>query len=612
VVRLSDPVAPSSGAGTAGAVADRPPPADGGSGGTPARAARGPRHAASQHGSASRLTGLQWAIVLTAAVTLVNMIWVLRDSTAPSWDQSHYLNLTWYYQQALDHHGPGALLHAVYTSDPSRAPLLSLLMLPLAYVFGPGPGMGLALNTLLWPVLLLSAGAVAKELFDDRARLLAIAILASMPLVMALSHTVLQDFLLLTLTTLGVLLLIRSRRFSNWKACIGLGLVVALGMLTKFSFFVGVAGPAAVTLVAAAIGWAGAHRAEGDWRATRVALRNLAVVGILAIVPSLLWYVPNWSATAAYLRTQYSLQAGAIADPLIPSHVTSFLIGTGANMSWLWVVLALVVGVLSLSRLIRWLGERGGRRGDVLTAALLGSWLLIPVAVVAANVNQDPRYVIAAYPALAVTVAGLISGLGSTALRRLLVGAIVVFGATQVLQVNVPSYHVPLLPSAMSINTADGSITVPLAGADGPAVPPLPRNYTLDVLEYLESKSQGPGGRIEPKMVDIVELHPAVNGNNLTYYALVRHDPFTFFTEDAAASQRALATALRAADFVLYIRQPHVGSPGTSGRVGQLNSVAAARFMTPAMFAMFRPDPRRIFVGADSGQGPFMAVLQRR
>ena len=595
-----------------GAVAQRPPPSSGGPEGGDGPGPPGARHAAGPRGPGSVLTGLQWAVVLTAAVTLVNALWVLRDSTAPSWDQSHYLNLTWYYQQALDHHGPGALLHAIYTSDPARAPLLSVLMLPFAYVFGPGPGMGLALDTALWPVLLLSAGAVAKALFDDRARLLAIAILAPMPLVVTLSHNVLQDFLLLTLTTLAVLLLVRSRRFSNAKACVGLGVVTALGLLTKFSFPVGLVGPGLVTLAAAIAGWSRARRAEGNWRTARLGLRNLAVVAALAVVPALAWYVPNWSATDAYLRSQYTPQPGSVADPLAPGHIAAFLINTGANMAWLTVGLSVVVGLASLPRLVRWLGRRGARRRDLYTGTFLAAWFLVPVAVVMASTTQDPRYVIAAYPALAVSTAGLISGMGLPFVRRLFIAVVVVVGAIQLLEVNVASFRMPGVPAALSAVTPYGTITVQLSGADGPAVPPLPRNYTLDVLSYLESKSRGPGARIEPKVIDIAELHEYMNGNDLTYYALVRHDPFTFVTLDATMSPAALAASVRAADFVLYIRQPPLGGPGTSGRIGELNAVAAARSMTPAMFALFGPDPRRIFVGTGTGEGPFVAVLQRR
>ena len=148
--------------------------------------------------------------------------------------------------------------------------------------------------------------------------------------------------------------------------------------------------------------------------------------------------------------------------------------------------------------------------------------------------NQDPRYVIAAYPALAVVVGGLISGLQATLGRHLLVGAVVVAGVTQVLLVNVPSFGVPLLPAAISVSTPEGPITVPLAGGDGPATPPLARNDALEVLDVLESHSRGPDGRIRPEVVDIAELHHGVNGNNLTYYALVRHDPFTFVTLDTS------------------------------------------------------------------------------
>jgi 4-amino-4-deoxy-L-arabinose transferase-like glycosyltransferase len=556
-------------------------------------------------------------VLLSVVITLVNLSWVLRDNAAPSWDQSHYLYLTWVYQQALDHHGPGALVHAIYTTDPSHAPLLSVLLVPLSYIFGPGTGVGLALNLILWPIFLLSAGAIAREFFDDRARLLAIVLLAPMPLIVTLSHQVLQDFLLVTLTTVAVLLLVRSHRLTGRKASLGLGLAVGAGLLTKFSFFVGFAGPALVTLIACVADCVTSRRLDGDWRAARRPITNMVLAASVAVIPTLLWYVPNWTATVAYIKTQFSGQGGATFDPLSPVHLAAFFVNTGANMSWLAVGIAVIVAMISIPRLSRWfLGHRVRRaavlRAAVLRAAFLGSWLFIPIVVVAADINQDPRYLVASYPALAVITGGLISQITRPIVRRVMVSAVVIATGVQILQVNVPHYRTPLLPASINFHTPGGWISIPFRAGDGPAVVPAPTNVTLEILQYLESQSRRPDRRIKAAIVLLPELEPTANGNDLSYYAAIRHDPFTFVTAGSTETKKQLIATLQDSNFVLYVRQPSLTTGAGINAISQLNQSDVARQMTPAMFALFSPHPKHIYIGADSPQSPYLAVLERR
>jgi len=549
-------------------------------------------------------------VLLTTAVTLINVLWVLRDRSAPSWDQSHYLYLAWAFQQALDHHGPVGFLHAVYTTDPSHAPLLPILLVPLSYVFGPGTTIGMALNVILWPVLLLSSGAVARHFFDDRARLLTIAFLAPMPLIVSLAHQVLQDFLLVTLTTVAVLLLLRTGGFMNRRASVGLGAVAAAGMLTKFSFFVGIAGPLAVTVVVGFLRCLDAYRTNGEWSTTRRVTANVGLMAIIATVPSLLWYVPNWATTWSYVRTQFAALPGSTVDPLALKNLGGFVIDTGENMSWLAVAIALVVAVVSLPRLFTWLLHRRPRRDDWLSAAFLAAWLVIPIAIVASNVNQDPRYLVASYPALAVVTGGLISAIRQPFVRGVLVVAVVLCLVIQTAQVNVPSYRTPLLPATVAVHTPAGWATITFTAGDGPAVTPTAVNVSLEIVQDLEAQSRGADGEIRPALVLLPELEPTANGNDLSYYAEVRHDPFTFVTLDTDQTSARLTAQLRQAQFVLFARQPPaLAGPGA---VPTLNLSDAARRMTPAMFDLFKPHPHYILIGADSGQSPYLAVLVRK
>ena len=71
-------------------------------------------------------------------------------------------------------------------------------------------------------MLYFSAGEIAWIIFRSWvARLLTIFLVATMPLMVGLFHTVLQDFLLVTLATLSLLLLLKSegfqRRWMTWR-----------------------------------------------------------------------------------------------------------------------------------------------------------------------------------------------------------------------------------------------------------------------------------------------------------------------------------------------------------------------------------------------------------
>ena len=66
-------------------------------------------------------TGLRAAILFAVLAALANGVWVLLDHTIPSWDEAHYLDVTWHYQQALAGHGPINLFETVHSLDPGTA-----------------------------------------------------------------------------------------------------------------------------------------------------------------------------------------------------------------------------------------------------------------------------------------------------------------------------------------------------------------------------------------------------------------------------------------------------------------------------------------------------------
>jgi hypothetical protein len=564
--------------------------------------------------SSQRVPPVTYAVALTVLVTLIDAVWAARDHTGPSWDQSHYLTVTWIFQQTLDHHGPINLIRAIYTTDPGRAPLFVVAMLPLSYLFHDGPEMGLALNVLMWPVLLLSAGAVAKEAFNERARLITIVALAPMPGLLPFAHTQLQDFTLASIGTFAIWLILRTRNLDSTRACVALGVVLALGTLTKISFVVVVFVPLLVTAFYRLMMGLRTRGSRTLWQEFRRPLVNVVVAGVLAIGLSLLWYVPNWAATRAYLHVAFEQQPGTVAHPLALHNLDVFglqMVNSGVGLFFF--LLALAVLLLSVPQLFKLRVQNWLTWFRPAYGAFLIGWLVVPVVTVAASTNQAERYAVASLPPAAVVLAGLITGLPWASIRRVSVAFLVAVAVDVALYTSIAGFTVPVLPSSVAFSTPFGTAAAQVSSPPGLGQAPFPasQNYSLNVIKYLESKSRGPSGKVEPRRIALLELQGYLNGNNLPYWADIRDDPFTFVTLFRAPSTSALAAELRTYDFALYIAQPPASEEAANGRLAELNATAAARQMTPELFGVFKPHPAKIFAGAGQTQGDYVLVLER-
>jgi hypothetical protein len=551
-----------------------------------------------------RMTAYRWSVVLALVITAVNAWWSVRDRTPPWWDQAIYLHDTLIYKRALDTHGLSALIDAIRHTSPEKAPLLSIAMLPLAYIFGPTMAAGLALNVLLWPVLLLGTGAIAAELFGDRARIPSILVLAPIPFLVGASHTVLQEFLLVTLTVLVVLMAIRTRRFERRRASAGLGVLLGLGLLTKASFPTGVIGPLLVVIAASL--WPCLHHPRRERQRLLRVVSNLALTTILAGTLAVIWYAPNWGPTVAFIK--YTLSgggelSGAVSSPLTPHHLAQFSVAEINRMSALAVLLCIVAVALSLSQL----RFRSGRRPSteaLIRGAILATWFLGPVLAVASSHNQDPRYVLGAYPALALITGGLLANLPWRLVRRTLITAVGVIALMETLQSNVRGFDLPLVPSNITTHTRFGPLVIPLAGADAFAPTPGGDGGTLDVLAYLENHSRDANGHLRPEVVDLLSVDEWLTVQNLSYYASLRGDPFTFLDPNPP-DRDTFVSSLKSADFALYVPPSTVGPVTFSGP-------EAADYMTPHLFALFNEHPDILAIGPWSGKAQSVDLLIRR
>lgn len=555
--------------------------------------------------------GLGFAVALAIFAACANGVWILLDEATPSWDQSFYLSVALTYGDAFGAGGVPDVLHAIRTTDPSHAPLFTLLLWPLLSLFGPGPRSALLLNFLLSPLLYIAAGQVAWLLFRSWvARLLAIVLVATMPLMVGLGHEILADYLLVTVVTVSLWLLLLSDGFRRWDMAVATGVAMGLGTLTKVTFPAFVAGPLIVVLAGIAI----SRRRGGEETPVPLGLlaRNVGSALLAYAATIAPWYVTNFDATVDYVRSTTSgpLSEGAGPEhPLTFDAIASFTLGV-ANQHITWIVLlaGLAAAVLCASR-IKALFARPLDPRPLLALAFLLAWFLVPYLSVATAHNQDVRLMAPAMPGLAVLVAAAMAAVPWRGARLALIG---VTGALLVFQTTAHTTEIdpPVVPDRLDARIDSYEAVVTL-DSDPIGYERLPGpNYGTPVIEYMAAVA--PAGREgAPPTACLLESEPIVNGNTLRYLAMAEDEEFAFVDFIVGPGERgALPERLAECDLALYARRPE--DPNLEGsRLQIVNDEYAARYMTPQLISLFEGPSRTFWVGepiASSGENSYLTT----
>ncbi len=497
--------------------------------------------------------------LLALAMIVAQSLWVSMDKQPPSWDPAHYLDLTLGHERALQSRGLSGFFSDVITSDPVRAPLLTMLAVPIFLVAGPGPDRGLILNLLLWPVLLAAVYLLGRRLFTARTGLLAAFLTATTPIVFGLAHEFFIEFLLTTLVTATVLLLFKTDGFMRRGASVALGVVVGLGMLTKVAFPLYVAGPCLVLGVAALVPLVRTRSQGGPiaGRLARLAV-NISIIGALAVAIPFFWYLhdlkPSWEYAKWASNGAGSLPYGP-AQPYKPDEIAKFtLTVVNVDISWLYVVVSLIGLALVL---VAWRRGRAGaliwRTTTVKALALVG-WFAIPFWYVTLSHNHDPRFLAPAMPAFALLAAGALARVPKPDMRRILVVGTVVLGT---LQWFAALFTVPMLPDKVQASSPAGDAIFWWQGPQSRAHNHAPYgSWKVDeILTYLAIQNPAPGG-VKPLTIGLIEEHQTFNGNTLGFYAHARQLPFEFLQVGIDSEHPdVLSPVLRTCDYILVLRK---------------------------------------------------------
>jgi 4-amino-4-deoxy-L-arabinose transferase-like glycosyltransferase len=554
------------------------------------------------------------AVALALIAAAANTIWIFLDNATPSYDQSSYMTVAMAFRDALQNAGPGDLFQAIRDTDPARGPLFSILILPFMLLFGDGVRSGLIPNLVLAPVLYLAAGQIAWIVFrNGSARLLAIVFVATMPLIVGLQHEVLQDFVLLTLTTVSVLLLLLGERFQKRRFCVGLGAVMGLGTLTKVTFPLFMVGPLVIVLAWIAYEQVSARRTASpgpDLRAAAINLGLAALVYAAIIAP---WYITNLQPTLDYIESTTSGPAAEGAAPPNPRTlhaVASFTTGLiNDQLSWILGLVFLVSIGFNLPALRR-LFRPVVRAEPLLRLAVIAAWATIPFLIVATAHNQDYRLMAPALSAMAVIVAGAVAAVPARG-ARMAIAAIAVVALVYQTASHIVRIDPPLLPDEASLRIGDYSAVLPFD--DQPiGYERLPESSIGDpIMRFIERTAAAEIGRPPARNLCVLQSEAFINTNTFTYLTQSRDDPYNVVAEMVGPTFRAgLAANLHECDFALYMK-PASAAADPNGRIAFVNDEFGARYMTPALFRIFR-GPQRRFRGNPGylvDRAPYARVL---
>jgi hypothetical protein len=300
-----------------------------------------------------------------------------RNAAPPAWDDGWYLETSFRLWSALKA-GPLAFARAYESAFRIKAPLISLVPLPLYAIFGTGERVAVWANL---PLAMLAAWAwsrAAAEWWREHPRgrdaaALGGALAALLPLAYGLSRVFFVETLLSALLGLFAWRCAAARA-DDRREGVRLGVLLGLGLLAKVTF----------PLFAAGFVWPARERLKPHAKRALLAAALIASTWYAVNAPWVLGFA--WSAGFGKIARDY---AGGGSRLLAHWRWLESLLRNG--LSW---PLAGAFGLVAAGAALE-----GPRRAGAGTRIAL--WGLAPLAVFAAGVNAEPRLSAPLLPVLA-------------------------------------------------------------------------------------------------------------------------------------------------------------------------------------------------------------------
>lgn len=482
------------------------------------------------------------AFALSAAV---NVAWVRASAAPPSFDEAWYLETSFRFWNLLSEGNLRGFGQAYAGAFRFKAPLASLLPLPLYAALGPSYQAAVLANLAALGLLALALYRLGRRWFSETAGGLAAALALLTPLTAHLSRLYFVETWLAALAATFLWRLAESDGLTQRREAPALGLWAGLGLLTKVLFPLAVAAPAAVLI----------HERQPRWRDIEPALKRAAA---FAAAVALTWYGPNLVYVAGFaVKASFGSIAAhyAKAPPFAPAALLGFWSAV-ARDALSWPLTLLLAGALA------WLGPRRVLAEPGLRVAL--AWLLPLLLAASLGRSKEPRFAAAALPGAALALAGALDLLTRGARWRA-----PVLGLALLLPTDA------LLRQAFGAGLLPGPGLVPLQTAYGGPPAPAPAWDARGLPAELARRIA------RPAVVVVGCEHRALNANLLAAWAELDRLPLAFVHYGHMES-RVENTVARLADkdvtHLLFVSGLPAGElvPGVPALEADLKALVAA------------------------------------
>ncbi len=333
----------------------------------------------------------KWILVAIWLIAVLrDRLWLALDKSVPAWDQGNHLTGSLNYLNALQN----AQLFSLFSStwwqslwmlSKKYPPLTYISTAPWQQIFGSSPDNALLVNVFFSGILLTSVYLLGKELFNPQAGLWGAGICVLLPAFYILRLNYLVDYSLVALGIASFTCLTIWYRKKSWYWALGFGFCFGLAMLAK---------PTVLIFFCCPLLWIGATII---WQTKWGAIAQLITAFFLSLLICGPWYRTNWLfAISSYER---GIVGGAMAEGDPPLNTlaawTHYLQTLPVAFTFPLLIVPIVGFLLYLPRWWR-------KFPQIETLRWLLIFFLPAYLINSAIVNKDTRYVMVAYPILAV------------------------------------------------------------------------------------------------------------------------------------------------------------------------------------------------------------------
>lgn len=389
-------------------------------------------------------------LVLLLFHIINNYIIITHDNTPLLWDGGDYFYRSLRYYDAFANFDSNFISRFNDISQ-YRPPLLMLSSLPFYLVFGRSTDVAVMTNILYLVILVLSVYGIGRRIHSKEVGLMAAFIVSVFPIIFGLSRSYWQDFPLTAMVSLSTYLLLRTDYFRDKKFSILFGLSIGLGMLTKWTYFVFLAGPFLYLFILSL------KISEESGKERKKPILNVMVAILVGMVLASFWYIPNGLDVATKLlglstgitgKGDEATRFQQLGESIGPSGTLKSLLFYGGmlineQVGFFFAGLFLLFTVLLLKR----------ERGKPLWMLLL--WIVIPVVAFTLIKNKTTRNTVPMLPAMGLILSWGIMSIKASWKRITVTLIILLIGLFHYLTL---SYGSTFFPKKLALTTPVGEI----------------------------------------------------------------------------------------------------------------------------------------------------------